>query len=435
MTTKIKSKLQSEDNKRLLLNFLSLSVLQGANFLLPLISMPYLIKVLGIDNFGLLSFATAVTVYFNLIVDYGFNLSATRKISINRNNKLKLIEIFSSVMIIKIYLLLISFLILLFLVFIIDIFKQDKLLYLLSFGSVVGQMLFPIWFFQGIEKMKYITNLDIIAKSIFTLSIFIVVQNKTDIYWVPILSALSFIVIGIYSLFFIKKEFSITIRFQSLLTLKFYFKEGWHIFLSQLGINLYRYTNVIILGFVSNNTYVGYYSIAEKLLGALQSLQYPIGQALFPFISKKFKKINKKDSIKLLFNNALIVSVFFILIIFITLYFSENIIQLITSSINYNILITLYILLPVILIGGMNYYFGILGLINLGLGNKLSKSVLLTGFLNLILSIILSTYYYNIGAAISLLISESFLLMMLVLFLFKEYNFSEKEGKNEKNNF
>ena len=156
MINKLKSLANTEDKKRLLSNFLSLSVLQAFTYVLPLLTLPYLVRVLGAENFGLVMFAQAFIIFFNILVDYGFNLSATREISVNRENKEKLTEIYSSVMSIKFLLIGVSFTALSIIIFSFENFSKNIDLYYLTFLWVIGQALFPVWYFQGLEKMKYI---------------------------------------------------------------------------------------------------------------------------------------------------------------------------------------------------------------------------------------------------------------------------------------
>ena len=286
--------IESNDKKRLLSNFFSLASLQGVNYILPLLTFPYLVRVLGVEYFGLLAFATAIVTYFSIITDYGFNLTATREISVHRDNKDKVIEIFSAVMSIKIVLMLFSFLLLSIVVFSFENFSNHWEVYFLTFGTVVGQVFFPIWFFQGMEKMKYITYLNIVAKTIFTVAIFVFVEESSDFYLVPLFTSLGFIIVGFWSLWIIKKEFNIGFKIQSFQTLKDYFIDGWDVFVSRIFVSLYTTTNIIILGFLTNNIIVGYYSIAEKIINAVAGLFIPANQTIYPYMAKIYIDNKKK---------------------------------------------------------------------------------------------------------------------------------------------
>ena len=418
MINKIKNITNTEDKKRLVSNFFSLSVLQGANYILPLITLPYLVRVLGVEYFGLLAFATTTVMYFQILTDYGFNLTATREISIHRDNKEKVIEIFSSVMTIKIILMFVSFFLLSILVFSFEKFSQDALVYFLTFGTVVGQVLFPVWFFQGMERMKYITYLNILSKVIFTIAIFVFVQEQSDFYLVPLLTSIGFLVAGIWSLYLIKKEFGVGFEVQTIDTIKHHLVEGWDIFVSMVFISMYRSSNIIILGLLTNNTIVGYYSIAEKVVKTLQSLQDVVGNTLFPYLSKKFSITNKSffDLNKRFFK--FIFLIYFSLSL-ITMFSSEYIIYILMGEFNEIAILNLQIMSFVILVGGFNYYYGILGLVSMNYKKDFSKYIIITGLFNLLFCIVSVYLYPNYGASISMIISESVLLSLIVLKILK----------------
>jgi len=286
----------SGDKKRLLSNFFSLSILQAFTYILPLLTLPYLVRVLGIEKFGLVMFAQAFIIFFNILVDYGFGLSATREVSIHRNNKEKVTEIFSSVMIIKFILIVISFALMSIIIISFEKFSSDWELYYFTFLWVIGQALFPIWYFQGMEKMKYITIVNITSKLIFTALIFIVIREPSDYLYVPILNGFGFIVGGLISLWIIHRHFNQSFMFQQYHTLKGYFLDSSQFFLSRVSVSVYTSANAFVLGLFLGNTMVGYYSIAEKLYQALQSFYGPITQALYPYVAKErninlFKKL------------------------------------------------------------------------------------------------------------------------------------------------
>ncbi|MBS9767862.1 MAG: oligosaccharide flippase family protein [Flavobacteriaceae bacterium] len=282
--------------KDIIENFGSLYIIQIANIVFPLITLPYLVRVLGIANFGLVTFAQVFLGYFVILVDFGFELSATRFISINRDNKEKITRIFSAIMLIKVFLLVLSFLILLLLVSFVPKFNADPLLYCYMFGIVIGQGLFPVWFFQGMQKMKYITFLNLITKTLFLVLVFVFIQSPDDYLNYPILVSLGYILIVPISIWLIKKEFGVSWQIPQKEDVRFHFKESSHFFISRVSVSIYESSSIFILGLATNNTITGYYAVADKLRAALQRLYSPISRVLYPYIAaernlKLYKKL------------------------------------------------------------------------------------------------------------------------------------------------
>lgn len=306
-------------------NLISLSALQIISYILPLITLPYLVRVLGADKFGLVAFATSFIVYFQIFTDYGFTLSATREISLHRDDIGKVSEIFSSVMMVKLILLVLSFVLLVIIVFSIPLFSSDWLLYLVTFGTVLGNFLFPSWFFQGMERMRYITILNIVSSLIFTVFIFILVGKPSDYIYVPLLTSLGLIVAGVISLRIIIKDFKIKIHKPETDVIIKSFKDSTDFFLSRASISIYTSSNAFFLGLVTSNAMVGYYSAAERLYVAAQGLYQPLINALYPFMSKN-KDIN---FFKNIFNVTLLVTVVFSVLLFI---FSPQIVHLLFGN-------------------------------------------------------------------------------------------------------
>lgn len=273
------------DKKRLFENFISLTILQGANYILPLITFPYLVRILGPEKFGLISFSQAFIQYFILITDYGFNLTATRQISINRNDKKKISQILSSVLTIKLFFMILSLLLLYVTVSLFDKFKYHSYIYFYTFGIVIGNVLFPVWFFQGLEKMKYITVLNISTRLISMLCIFIFIREVSDFKYVPIINSVASILIGCVSIFIVFSKFKVCYSIPSLKMIKEQLIEGWYVFISSIATSLYTISNTFILGLFTNNVIVGYYASGEKLVKAVQGLIQPVSQTIYPYIN------------------------------------------------------------------------------------------------------------------------------------------------------
>ena len=410
---KIKS---NSDYKRLFENFISLSILQGLNYILPLVTFPYLVRVLGVEKFGLLSFATATIAYFQILTDYGFNLSATREVAINRDNKEKLNEIFSSVMIIKFGLLIISFLLLSVLVFSFEKFRQDWLVYYLSFGMVLGQALFPVWFFQGMERMKYITFLNILAKGLFTIAIFVFVKQQSDYWQVPLLNSMGFILAGVLSLWIIYKDLNISFKFVGFENILRELKEGWYIFISTVAISLYTVSTTFILGIFTNNIVVGYYAAAEKLIMSIRGLLMPMYNSVYPYLSKLLH--NSKEKGISFINKMSFYTGLISLAISLCLYFLSSIIVNLVLGDQYNQSIEIIKILSFFpFVTNFGIIFGSLTTLNLGYKSAYSKILILAGLINFSLAFLLAPHYLGQGVAIALMICESFIAISFFLYL------------------
>ncbi len=285
-----------KDKKRLRSNFFSLSVLQGANMILPLITLPYLVRVLGVENFGLVSFALAIIMYFDIFINFGFDLSATRKISIHRKDLKKTSQIFLAILIIKFTLFLVSFVVLTLLIISIQRLNNHAMLYYATFSMLFGNVLFPIWFFQGMERMKYITYINISTRVIFTVLIFVLVQDSSDYIYVPILTSLASILSGVFSIWLIFRLFNVQLHLPCKQIIFSQLKDSYHFFLSSAANNGSRYYATMMIGLTFGNIAVGYYVMAEKLFYAFLTLPSVVSQTLYPYMSRTknielFKKI------------------------------------------------------------------------------------------------------------------------------------------------
>lgn len=269
-------------------NFFSLVILQGANYLFPLLTVPYLFRTLGVETFGLISFATAFAQYFVLLADFGFNIYGVQVVAANRGNKELRDTFFVNVVISQLFLFLVGLVILIFIILMFDKFYQDKWVYLLSFTTVFGTVLMPTWFFQGMEQMKYITKINIVTRTLSILPIFFLVKSDADYLLVPLFYGLGSIASGAIALYVAINRFKVNLNFShsSIKSIKHSLKESSHFFISRISVSLYTVSNSFVLGLVLGNIAVGYYAAAEKLYMAIQSMYGPLSNALYPYMIK-----------------------------------------------------------------------------------------------------------------------------------------------------
>jgi PST family polysaccharide transporter len=313
------------NNTKIFNNFGYLSILQIFNIALPLISYPYLIRILGSEVYGEVVFAQAIIVYFSLIINFGFNITGTKVVAENINNRNKLSEIVSSIYCIKFILFIVSlFLLILSLWFVAEL-REMWLLILFSFTATSSGLLLPQWYFQGIDKMKYITLLSVFSRILFTILIFFIVKNKTDFLLVPILSGIGITLSGFYALYILFIKEKLTFYIPKISTLIYYFKDSVPLFVSSASVQVYVNANRILVGSFLGMSEVAFYDLGEKVLRLIKIPVGMLGQAAFPTLSRE-KSINKINKVMAI---GVFMTIFLIALVFI---FSEEIVFILGGS-------------------------------------------------------------------------------------------------------
>ena len=408
-----------KDNKSLIESFFSLSILNGLNVLLPLVTLPYILRIIGASNYGIYAYVYTIISYLLLISNYGFNFSATKQIAQNKDNKEKINIIFNSVMVSRIILTIVG----LFFFGIISFFiletDDKKFLFIMGIGIIIGDLINPIWLFQGTEKMRYMTIVNVISKSLFTILIFILIRKAGDFRYMTLLNSCGFFFAGLVSIIIAKKQFGISFFLPKKKDIKFQFKEGAALFGTSIGTSLYANANVFILNFFVDSSMVGMYAAAEKIIKGFQMLTSPITQALFPHISgtfinksknsqlNKIKEISKKLLGVLIIPNILIFVCSRILIHFFCGNGYETSIHL------------LRIMSPILIIGTLNYTLGIIGLVNMNLQKTFFRGVIIAGLVSAIFLISSVAFWGVYSAGIAMTLSELILLIFCIINLQK----------------
>lgn len=351
-----------ENNRLIVSNVTSLFSLQLANYIFPLLTFPYLVRVLGPDQYGLIAFAQAFISFFILATEYGFGFSGVRTIALIKADREAVSSIFSTIMVIKTGMMFLSFFALCLLLLIVPRFRIDWMVYLLTFGMVLENVLFPTWLFQGMQDMKVISVRSIAAKAGYTVCIFCLVTSSADYLLVPLIYAASSLTTGLYGLRYAMKRYGIRLRCPEWQTIKKELKNGWPFFTSTVAIRLYTASNAFVLGLFAGNAAVGIYSAAERIIRILTELCRPLFQALYPHIATLFARSPEEavNFLRPVFRSVAVIS----LGVFVTvLLLSNQIVDLVLGGKYGNATVTFVSLTPLLLFVPISHIFANLTLV------------------------------------------------------------------------
>lgn len=302
-----------EKNKRLIENVISLGILQVVMYIFPLLTAPYITRVIGVEKFGLVAFATAFIQYFTLFIDFGFDASASWEVSNKRHNKKSLSHIYSTVMVSKFLLFTAATAVMLCLTFFVPKLREINVLIYMAYLTTIGNVLYPVWFFVGMERMKNITFLNLLSRSLFVFSIFIFIKKPDDYIFIPLLTSLGAIIAGLISLFIVIKRFKIrpfVPKFHSVIN---QLKYSTHFFITKLSVYGTSNTNTFCLGLFSSALSVGYYAAAFKIFWAVNCLLSFVENPLYPYMNKnKDLKLYKKIMLLVVPGIAIVAIILFV---------------------------------------------------------------------------------------------------------------------------
>jgi len=293
---RVKTKFQN--NLKVVENYFFMTALQIINSAFGILIYPFLIRILGASSYGVYIFALSVTSYFTSFISFGFNMPASKEIVENKGNVNANSKTLSSVLTAKLLLSAISIIIFSILMFTIPVFKTNKLIFVICFTQILYETLLPVWYFQGIQKMKVITYIQLAFKIISLPFIFLLIKHPTDCYIYVIIMSVSLILGAIVANFIIIYHYKTPIRITSPRQLKKYFSDSLPFFWSNSTSTIKLESVTILIGSFMGMKEVAYYDLANKLIIIPRMLTTNINAALFPKIMENPNNLTIKKILK-----------------------------------------------------------------------------------------------------------------------------------------
>jgi len=400
----ISANLQS--NRQVLKNMTWLTVLQFANYLIPLLIIPYIVRVLGAEVFGKVTYAQNIISYFTLLINFGFEYSATREIAVNREDKVRCNQIFWSVIKQKAMLLLVSFVSLLLLFLFFDRVEQNFTLYLFVFLLNIGVVIFPVFYFQGMEDMGRMAIFNMLIRSSGLVFTIFFVKSAADYMLYPLFISLGFIVCGVVSLWYVIHHYDIHYIRTDWQTYRDTFRNGSPVFLNSMFASLYTTANLTILGIYFGDYEVGLYGGTQKIIIAIMMVtSTPVNLAIYPQISRRFKESLAKG--KKYFQQTILKIAVFGLFLSVITYFAAPLLVRIILGGEFEAaipLLQLFAPLPFLVI--LASLFTIQGLYGSGLQRYAPFVGATLGIFSIVFNLLIVPKYGIFGAGLAWVISE-----------------------------
>jgi PST family polysaccharide transporter len=398
------------EHRTVITNTASLSGLQVANTLLPLITIPYVVRVIGPANYGTIAFAQSFVTYFVLLVNYGFDLSASREIARVREDAQKLADVFWSVLWTKVFLFLVSSAVFAVAVVFVPQLRSEWEVMIASYLILIGSVAFPTWLFQGVEKLGLTAIFNFPLKLIFTAGILIFLRTRDQYILVPLLSSGGQVVGGLLALVYGVRNLVVGgVRWPKWGLTISRIKQGWAVFTSTVFVNFYGASNTVLLGFFASQQQVGYFASASKIVGGISALFFtPVSQALYPHVGKVIAQSSERAE-EILRKLLFIISIIGIPAST-TLFLGAPIVTWVMLGDQFKAtVIPLRILSALPFVTAVANVLAVQGALNMKMDRSYLKVVMFGSAVNLSLNLLLDWRFAEVGGAISWLVTEMYI--------------------------
>ncbi|MCV7962680.1 O160 family O-antigen flippase [Escherichia coli] len=399
-------------------NVIYLVLMQAVNYIAPLVLVPYLTRILGVEKYGVLGLAITVSQYLILLTDFGFNFTASRKIAQFKDSKVRVSQIFWTIISAKFLMMIVSFgLIVPFVVFSEKLNPLKWEIFLVSL-SVVASVIIPSWLFQGLEKVTVFSGINIFSKILIVPLVFIFVKSKEDLLIACLLQGGVQVFSGIISILYVKYNNIISFKVVRPKLIFIYLKESLSVFLGNLSISLYTLSTPLVLALMGTTYQVGLYSATDRIRGAAIGIFIVVGYAIFPRVSYLFKK-NPLEANVLLKKIIFIFSILGCLGGVLVYSIADEIVlvafgnQYLDSAILLKIMAPMFLLIPLSIIMANHL------LLPNGFKKEYAKNSVIVCLLHMTYVFPLCKYYGAVGGSYSILISEIISFILLIFWTIK----------------
>lgn len=343
----IKPKQIIQNNRRIFSNFSYLALLEIFGLIAPLITYPYLVKVLGTDLYGWVITAQITASYATILIDFGFRRVSAKYVANAKNDPTELSRVVSTVIIMRMVLWVITFFLYMTVVVLIPSYRNEWQLFLFSYGLTLASALLPDFYFQGVEQMKYTTIINIFIRLLFIVATFFVIKTASQYLLVPLLWSLGYLLGGIYSFYIVFHKHQVKLLKPALKDYKFHLKETTPIFFSDVMLNMKDKFSYNLMGSFLGMSNVVIYDIGTKIVNLLVKPTWIFSAAIFPSMSRNPDVRKTKRIMALLFISSIfLVAITYLFLPYIVRFFIHEDIDLMPLRI--------YLLVPIFT--GLSFY-------------------------------------------------------------------------------